>query len=259
MLKNLKIYVENASLVFMPEEEPNTFPYQYSFENDIFTILPINNEVIEPFQFALIDVTDENGNPYAPEQLYALIEQYEGYGSTGTKDVGGEDVITTGFATCGFTGDIFEVETTDKIAIKTPIYETESATIHIKTSHVDYSPELEQIIIENTSSEDRISKLKISNGGNIEIDVSHRLDIIQQRNDNSANIYLDLIGGIGLDATGLTGSSTVTIEEDKIQLNTIALFLGSLPTYADDAAAGVGLLTQDQVYKTATGELRIKL
>jgi hypothetical protein len=33
----------------------------------------------------------------------------------------------------------------------------------------------------------------------------------------------------------------------------------SLPTYADDAAAGVGGLTIGMVYKTATGELRIKL
>lgn len=33
----------------------------------------------------------------------------------------------------------------------------------------------------------------------------------------------------------------------------------SLPTYADDAAAGTGGLVADDIYKTATGELRIKL
>jgi len=33
----------------------------------------------------------------------------------------------------------------------------------------------------------------------------------------------------------------------------------SLPTYADDTAAGVGGLTIGMIYQTATGELRIKL
>lgn len=37
------------------------------------------------------------------------------------------------------------------------------------------------------------------------------------------------------------------------------LVLTGLPTYADEAAAGVGGLATDTVYKTATGELRIKL
>lgn len=32
-----------------------------------------------------------------------------------------------------------------------------------------------------------------------------------------------------------------------------------LPTYADDAAAGAGGLAAGRLYKTATGEIRIKL
>ena len=33
----------------------------------------------------------------------------------------------------------------------------------------------------------------------------------------------------------------------------------NVPTYANDAAAGVGGLVATQIYKTASGELRIKL
>lgn len=39
----------------------------------------------------------------------------------------------------------------------------------------------------------------------------------------------------------------------------VTLNLSTLATYADDAAAGVGGLTVGQLYKTATGELRVKL
>ena len=38
-----------------------------------------------------------------------------------------------------------------------------------------------------------------------------------------------------------------------------SLIIANLPTYADDAAAGLGGLAANTVYKTATGELRIKL
>ena len=38
-----------------------------------------------------------------------------------------------------------------------------------------------------------------------------------------------------------------------------SLVLDGLPTYADDASAGAGGLSTDSVYKTVTGELRIKL
>lgn len=48
------------------------------------------------------------------------------------------------------------------------------------------------------------------------------------------------------------------------QVNGNSFFSGnlnaaSLPTYADDAAAGVGGLVAGDIYKTATGELRVKL
>jgi len=33
----------------------------------------------------------------------------------------------------------------------------------------------------------------------------------------------------------------------------------TLPTFADDAAAGSGGLSADSIYKTPTGELRVKL
>lgn len=44
-----------------------------------------------------------------------------------------------------------------------------------------------------------------------------------------------------------------------MEVNTNGLKLNTLPTYADDASAGAGGLTAGQLYKTATGELRVKL
>ena len=38
-----------------------------------------------------------------------------------------------------------------------------------------------------------------------------------------------------------------------------ALRFGNIPEYADDAAAGVGGLIQGQLYRTATGQLMVKL
>lgn len=39
----------------------------------------------------------------------------------------------------------------------------------------------------------------------------------------------------------------------------VTLILSALPTYADEAAAGVGGLSAGALYKTATGEVRVKL
>lgn len=45
----------------------------------------------------------------------------------------------------------------------------------------------------------------------------------------------------------------------RMEVNTNGLKLNTLPTYADDATAGAGGLTSGQLYKTATGEVRVKL
>lgn len=59
-------------------------------------------------------------------------------------------------------------------------------------------------------------------------------------NMSDATLYLDP-GGLAISSTGGLYSLT------------------NLPTYANDAAAGIGGLVATQIYKTATGELRIKL
>lgn len=50
---------------------------------------------------------------------------------------------------------------------------------------------------------------------------------------------------------------TQTISGAKT-LSNASLTLSGIPTYADDAAADAGGLTEGEVYQTATGELRIK-
>jgi hypothetical protein len=53
-------------------------------------------------------------------------------------------------------------------------------------------------------------------------------------------------------------TTRISIGTTRITLQNI-LKLNNIPTYADDTAAGNGGLTVNDVYKTATGELRIKL
>lgn len=53
---------------------------------------------------------------------------------------------------------------------------------------------------------------------------------------------------VGFDGLGVLGNT-----------DTLTLKISGCPEYADDTAAGVGGLVAGQVYKTATGELRIKL
>lgn len=58
---------------------------------------------------------------------------------------------------------------------------------------------------------------------------------------------------------GFTIDSFITPTNGIKVLSTGGMLVKGLPTYADDAAAGVGGLPTDAIYKTATGELRIKL
>ncbi len=73
-------------------------------------------------------------------------------------------------------------------------------------------------------------------------------------------------GGIEMEASNASdsayfeiGPTVVYAEADNIELVTAILKLIDLPTYADEAAAVIGGLATDTVYKTASGALRIKL
>lgn len=56
----------------------------------------------------------------------------------------------------------------------------------------------------------------------------------------------------------IAGAPMVVISANSIELIDL-VYLTNLPTYASDALAGAGGLAANGVYKTATGELRIKL
>ncbi len=63
-----------------------------------------------------------------------------------------------------------------------------------------------------------------------------------------------IIGIYGLDFKTDTGTQTaLTINTDGI------LNLNRTPVYADDTAAGAGGLSSGDIYKTSTGELRVKV
>ncbi len=66
-----------------------------------------------------------------------------------------------------------------------------------------------------------------------------------------------LTGNVGIGTNGDPDTGIKLQVNGKIKATDIN-FTG-LPTHADDAAAGTGGLSEGDVYKTATGELRIKL
>lgn len=70
---------------------------------------------------------------------------------------------------------------------------------------------------------------------------------------NKSNIYVNN-GGLGLGLNGRNG-----LNDDIFIDNNGHVLMANLPTYADEAAAVTGGLATNKLYKTATGELRIKL
>lgn len=67
----------------------------------------------------------------------------------------------------------------------------------------------------------------------------------------SDDFFIDVDSSNNLRIRRSNGAGIVLTETGNIILN-------SIPTYADDAAAGTGGLTEGMVYKTSTGEMRIK-
>ena len=62
---------------------------------------------------------------------------------------------------------------------------------------------------------------------------------------------------VALGVSDSVNASTQTIESTQIIIDTIALLLPNIPTYANNAAAVADSYPTDGVYKTSTGELRI--
>jgi len=71
--------------------------------------------------------------------------------------------------------------------------------------------------------------------------------------DNNINLYNgDLV--IRQNTT-----EKIRFERTTGKINAVDCNFNGLPTYADDSSAGTGGLVAGDLYKTATGELRIKL
>lgn len=78
---------------------------------------------------------------------------------------------------------------------------------------------------------------------------------------NMAGVSIDGGGGV-IQLAGIGAANGYVLTSDATGNATwqdINTKIFTLPTYADDAAAGVGGLVTGQLYKTATGEVRIKL
>lgn len=73
---------------------------------------------------------------------------------------------------------------------------------------------------------------------------------INASDSSSIVMMLAEVGKITFKAYAVVGSTTPS---------TLAIFINKLPVFADEASAITGGLITDQVYKTSTGELRIKL
>lgn len=85
------------------------------------------------------------------------------------------------------------------------------------------------------------------------------VDFLVANATKSYSILKDLVNGIRLKSIDITGGITkeIVIDTAQIKVDSSVLKLVNLPIFANDAAAAA--LAADTVYKTATGELRIKL
>ena len=92
-------------------------------------------------------------------------------------------------------------------------------------------------------------------------DFNNGVDFLVANATKSYSIITNLISGINLKAVDITGSITreIVVDSTQIKIDSSVLKLVNLPTYADDTAAGTGGLVTNSIYKTATGEVRIKL
>jgi hypothetical protein len=104
------------------------------------------------------------------------------------------------------------------------------------------------------------------------IDLQHRLfgssdSRLVINNLNGVRLYNNLgtdgaeiiINNNVIKLRGYEGVSTLTTLEFGSSTQNLHLFLLGIPTYADESAATTGGLATGTVYKTSTGELRIKL
>lgn len=90
-------------------------------------------------------------------------------------------------------------------------------------------------------------------------DFNEGVDFLVANATKSYSILKDLVNGIRLKSIDITGGITkeIVVDTTQVKVDSSVLKLVNLPTFANDAAAGA--LAADTVYKTATGELRIKL
>lgn len=70
------------------------------------------------------------------------------------------------------------------------------------------------------------------------------------------NDYVPVAGNMSINGDKTFTDSLISSDTASLQGE---VYMTTLPTYANEAAAIVGGLTTGRVYKTATGDLRIKL
>lgn len=108
------------------------------------------------------------------------------------------------------------------------------------------------LVIDDTASQ--IGNLNI--GGYIAFDIVQASFALTNISSTQSSITMNSSGNtsITLDETdGINLASGIVVGNGR------SVKITSLPTYADDTAAGTAGLVTNQVYKTSTGELRIKL
>lgn len=100
----------------------------------------------------------------------------------------------------------------------------------------------------------------------IRVEDHNQLVWLGDRNSHYIEVDSSVTAGVKLGDPDYNNNGTSIIIADSTETitlqsqdGTLTLDIPNLPTYADDAAAGAGGLTAGHVYKTATGELRIKI
>ena len=104
------------------------------------------------------------------------------------------------------------------------------------------------------------SGLNVYGGGSaIFYGILSQLDLDTDTENPSVNLNSPIVNILSSVFNIDTEGGTINLSFADMYMNGAGLFLTSLEEYADEAAAILGGLGQNQVYKTPTGELRIKL
>jgi hypothetical protein len=136
-----------------------------------------------------------------------------------------------------------------------------SITLNSELNTIAINPALDKITI--TANDGSTNGFLSIEGGSNGVNLTHDTYLTLGTDNGNNGIEFDGANASMYTVNGgeitMTSTNGVTLKSLVAAGNGFSFKLTSLPVYASDVAAGVGGLTTNMVYKTSTGELRIKI